>query len=339
MPTSFRERSSLTFHHHCRYHRYFRESRADCYDALQGVHTHGDWGGWFGFHPRRVSVVQLLITLIASGMFAAAFAVGRVALLRLVRRRSERPRVVSPSPPDWLPYLDRHVPLVQRLSANQRQRLLVKTQQLLEGCRWEGCAGLRLTDAMRLTIAAQASLLVLEHEGEPYPEVNTILVYPGTFRPRRFSWTPSAEAEWEEAPALGESWQHGVVILAWDSAAAGGADPADGQNVVLHEFAHQLDTASSQADGVPRLPAGAYEPWSAILERGFDRLVADAELGRQGVLDHYGATSRAEFFAVATEAFFEKPRALQDEQPALYDVLARFYRLDLASRASRDSAS
>jgi Mlc titration factor MtfA (ptsG expression regulator) len=275
-------------------------------------------------------VVQLLITLIASGMFAAAFAVGRVALLRLVRRQSERPRVVSPPPPDWLPYLDHHVPLVQRLSANQRQRLLVKTRQLLEGCRWEGCAGLRLTDAMRLTIAAQASLLVLEHEGEPYPEVDTILVYPGTFRPRRFSWTPSAEAEWEEPPALGESWKHGVVILAWDSVAAGGTDPADGHNVVFHEFAHQLDTASGPADGVPRLPAGAYEPWSAMLEHDFDRLVAEAGLGRQGVLDHYGATSRAEFFAVATEAFFERPAELRHEHPELYAALRDYYKQDPA---------
>jgi MtfA peptidase len=276
-------------------------------------------------------LVPLLITLIASGMFAAAVAVGRVALLRLIRRRIERPRAVSSPPPDWLPYLDHHVPLVQRLSANQRQRLLIKTQQLLEGCRWEGCAGLRLTEEMRLTIAAQASLLVLEHEGEPYPEVNTILVYPGTFRPRRFSWTPSAEVGLEEAPALGESWQHGVVILAWDSVAVGGADPADGQNVVFHEFAHQLDTGSSPLDGVPRLPTGAYEPWSAMLERDFERLVADAELGRQGVLDHYGATSRAEFFAVATEAFFERPAELRHEHSELYAALRDYYKQDLAS--------
>ena len=205
-------------------------------------------------------------------------------------------------------------------------------QQLIQGCRWEGCGGLRLTEDMQLTIAAHACLLVLEQPGEPYPYLRNVLVYPGTFRPRRFSWTPSADAHALGDPSLGESWKHGVVILAWDSAEAGAQDPADGQNVVLHEFAHQLDGDSGRFDGTPRLPdATALASWATMLEANFDQLVSEASAGAQGVLDHYGATDRAEFFAVATEAFFERPTELQRERPELYDALRKYYQQDPAA--------
>jgi Mlc titration factor MtfA (ptsG expression regulator) len=183
---------------------------------------------------------------------------------------------------------------------------------------------------MQIIIAAHACMLVLEHHGEPYPGLRNILVYPGTFQPRRFSWTPSADTE-QEDPLLGESWKHGIVILAWDSAREGASDPADGHNVVLHEFAHQLDGASGNFDGVPRIPdATALSSWTAMLQSDFDRLIRDAEAGTPGVLDHYGATNQAEFFAVATEAFFERPAELQLERPALYEALRIYYRQDPA---------
>jgi Mlc titration factor MtfA (ptsG expression regulator) len=278
-------------------------------------------------------LIQVLVTLVASGMFAGAFAVGRTALFRWLRGPSTRPSIYPPIPSFWRSLLQSQVPLSRRLTTAQRERLLQKMQQLIHGCRWEGCAGLRLTEDMQVVIAAHACLLVLEHPGDPYPGLDSILIYPGTFRPRRFSWTPSADAE-EEDPALGESWNHGVVILAWDSAVAGAADPADGQNVVLHEFAHQLDTASGRADGTPRLPdATALASWSAMLERDFERLSREAEAGTQGVLDHYGATDQAEFFAVATEAFFERPIELQRERPALYEALRGYYQQDPAAPA------
>jgi MtfA peptidase len=278
-------------------------------------------------------LIQVLVTLVASGMFAGAFAVGRTALRRFLLGPSARPSIYPPIPSFWRSLLQSQVPLSRRLTSAQCERLLQKMQQLIVGCRWEGCAGLRLTEDMQVVIAAHACLLVLEHEGDPYPGLDGILIYPGTFRPRQFSWTPSSEAE-EEDPALGESWKHGVVILAWDSALAGAADPGDGQNVVLHEFAHQLDTASGSADGTPRLPdATALASWSAMLESDFDRLGREVEAGTQGVLDHYGATNPAEFFAVATEAFFERPVELQRERPALYDALRGYYRQDPAPPA------
>jgi Mlc titration factor MtfA (ptsG expression regulator) len=278
-------------------------------------------------------LIRLLVTLVASGMFAGAFAVGRAALLRLLVGARPRPSSYPPAPASWHAILGSSVPLAGGLSRDQRDRLLIKMQHLIRGCRWEGCAGLTLTEEMQVVIAAHACLLVLEQPGEPYPELRNVLVYPGTFRPRRFSWTPSAEAEHQEDPALGESWKHGVVILAWDSAEAGARDPADGRNVVLHEFAHQLDGAHGEFDGTPRLPdATALASWASMLDMDFEKLVSEVEAGRPGVLDPYGATNRAEFFAVATEAFFERPAELQVERPALYEALRRYYRQDPAAR-------
>jgi MtfA peptidase len=276
-------------------------------------------------------LIRLLVTLIASGMFAGAFAVGRAALLRALFGTRPRPSFHPPVPAAWQHVLRSRVPLASRLTSGQRDRLLQKMQELIHGCRWEGCAGLTLTEEMQVVIAAHACLLVLEHPGEPYPGLRSILVYPGTFRPRRFSWTPSAETEHQEDPALGESWKQGVVILAWDSADAGARDPADGQNVVLHEFAHQLDGADGRFDGTPRLAsAAALASWTSMLDVDFDRLVAEVEAGRPGVLDPYGATDRAEFFAVATESFFERPAELRAEHPALYQAMRQYYGQDPA---------
>ena len=240
-------------------------------------------------------------------------------------------------PLSWRSLLHTRVPLSRRLSSSQRELLLHKTRELVEGCRWEGCGGLRLTEDMRVVIAAHACLLVLEHPGDPYPDLDEILVYPGTFQPRRFSWTPAADTD-RESPALGESWKHGVVILAWDSAVAGAGDPGDGQNVVIHEFAHQLDTTGGLVDGTPRLPdATALSSWTTMLERDFELLCHEAEAGTQGVLDHYGATDHAEFFAVATEAFFERPAELRQERPELFDALRRYYRQDPGAPAGAEA--
>ena len=274
-------------------------------------------------------LIQLLVTLVASGMFAAAFAVGRAALSR--KLVGPRPRGVyyPPVPALWRTIVASRVPLTRRLTSSQRDRLLVKMQHLIRGCRWEGCGGLRLTEDMQVVIAAHACLLVLEQPGEPYPSLRYVLGYPGTCQPRRFSWTPSADAGNPEDPALGESWKHGVVILAWDSADEGARDPADGRNVVLHEFAHQLDGSNGPFDGVPRLPnATALASWAVMLEEQYEHLVGEAEAGTEGVLDHYGATDRAEFFAVATEAFFERPVELRSERPELYEALRQYYGQD-----------
>ncbi len=276
--------------------------------------------------------MPLVLILFTGGMFAAGFWVF-TGMLRRVFGWQSRKALARPVPAHWTRLVRERVPLSAQLTRAEFTRLLAKTLDLVDTRHWEGCAGLVLTEEMQVTIAAQAALLVLEHSGDPYPALDTILLYPSTFRPRRRSWTPSADSE-PEPLTLGESWKYGVVILSWDSVEDGLANPADGQNVAVHEFAHQLDMASGTADGTPTLRSAAvYTAWSEMLARDFERLMTDEDAGRESVLDFYGTTNPAEFFAVASEAFFERPRPLQQAYPELYAALAEYYRQDPASRA------
>jgi Mlc titration factor MtfA (ptsG expression regulator) len=246
--------------------------------------------------------------------------------VRLGRARAE------PLPAGWADRVAAVMPAFTRLTAAERDKLLRDMRDLLSTRSWEGAGGLELTDEIRLTIAAQACLLTLGFEGDPYPSLHTILVYPSTFVPASpFSWTARGRARREE-PTLGESWTDGVIVLAWDQAAAGGAGPDDGDNVVLHEFAHQLDRGDGEMDGVPRIPSADYRAWTAVVAREFRSLERAAREGRPDVLDEYGATDPAEFFAVATETFFERPKELERERPELYDALRRYYRQDPGRR-------
>jgi MtfA peptidase len=275
----------------------------------------------------------LMVVLTAAGMFGAALVVGRLLVSGFLGRPVGR-TPSRPVPSHWAAQIESQVPLVLRLNPAERERLLQKVHRLIDGRHWEGCGGLDLTEEIQLSIAAQACLLVLEHDGEPYPGVKAILVYPSTFRPRSFSWTPSADHEFR-SPALGQAWQNGIVILAWDSVRAGAENPFDGQNVVFHEFAHELDAESGGMDGSPRFTnRSAYAAWTGVLELEYAQLLRNAEAGLPTVLDQYGATDRSEFFAVATEAFFEMPRLLQQKHPHLYEQLSSFYRQDPAARCA-----
>src|SRR5204863_1858260 len=135
------------------------------------------------------------------------------------------------------------------------------------------------------------------------------------------------------ARLMGESWGDGVVVISWDDAVRGARNPGDGDNVVLHEFAHQLDAEDGVSDGAPILSPSALRTWGGVLSREYERLRQDAAHDRRSALDEYGATNEAEFFAVATETFFEKPVQLEREHPALYAQLQQFYRQDPARRA------
>lgn len=249
----------------------------------------------------------------------------------LFGRRRRAALRAAPFPAAWAALIERNVPLVARLSASDRAELFGHVQVLVAEKHWEGAGGLVLDDEIRVTIAAQACLLLL-HRGveNPYPELDTVLVYP---RGWRTETRHVQDGLVTEGPAhhLGESWRRGLVILAWDAARRGAADDDDGQNVVLHEFAHQLDTEAGAADGAPALPDRAmYGPWARVLGREYEALVDALHQGRPTTLDPYGATNPAEFFAVVTELFFERPRRLRERHPALYDQLKAFYRQDPA---------
>ena len=245
----------------------------------------------------------------------------------LKERRRRRLRE-QPLPDEWRALITRNLPFFSRLPAPDQKELLGHVQVFLAEKRFEGCAGLELTDEIRLTIATQACLLLLHRKTDYYPRLLTILVYPSGFivddsRPLGSDiWQEGKEAR------LGETGrQMGSLVLAWDAARRGALDPSDGQNLVLHEFAHQLDFEDFATDGVPALASrNDQRSWAEVMKIEFAALRAADETGIPTLLDGYGATNPAEFFAVATEAFFERPLALRQARPRLYSELQRFFR-------------
>jgi Mlc titration factor MtfA (ptsG expression regulator) len=185
---------------------------------------------------------------------------------------------------------------------------------------------------VRVTIAAQACLLLLNRESHYFPRLRKILVYPAPFIVERLRLEPSGVLQETRHALSGESWTLGQVVLSWEDAANGAAIPDDGANVVIHEFAHQLDQEKGFANGAPPLGTrGRYLAWSTVLSDEFERLRWTAAQGLPSLLNPYGATEPAEFFAVASEVFFEQSHRMAAEHPALYDELRRFYRVDPAS--------
>jgi Mlc titration factor MtfA (ptsG expression regulator) len=239
----------------------------------------------------------------------------------------------EPVPDNWRDIVARNVPLAAGLSPEERERLLRLIQVFIHDKPFEGCGGLEITEEMRITIAAHACLLLLHLEGPCYPTVKRILVYPNAFQPKRVLPRHYAGVVPGPVAESGEAWRDGIVVLSWDDVHRGGANPADGDDVVLHEFAHALDQEDGDAGGTPVLDSPSLvKSWARILSAHYEQLRQDVDAGRATVLDEYGATNPAEFFAVATETFFEKPEQLKTAEPDLYDQLRQFYRQDPASR-------
>ena len=253
-------------------------------------------------------------------------------LLRPIRHARRASLLEQPFPTEWEPYIAR-LPFFQALDDRGRGRVRDDLRVLVAEKNWEGCGGFTLTDEVRVTIAAQASLLLLNIEHEYYRHVTSILVYPAAYRtiPQR-----GADGVVREGQAnLGEAWRRGPVVLSWDDAKRGALDPGDGHNLVFHEFAHKLDMLDGAADGTPPIADRAlFDRWVETMTREFRALREDSARGRATVLDTYGATNPAEFFAVATECFFEKSRQLAQRHPALYELLRAYYHQDPANRSS-----
>ncbi|WP_342618371.1 M90 family metallopeptidase [Rhodoferax sp. GW822-FHT02A01] len=245
-------------------------------------------------------------------------------------RRRQRTRVAArPFPRAWRTILRRRVPLFQSLPADLQLQLKQSIQIFIAEKPFIGCAGQSITDEVRVTIAAQACLLLLNRPHHNFPNLRQILVYPTRFVVPRLHTDSAGVAHQGSNVLSGESWSQGQVVLSWQDVLEGAAIPDDGHNVVLHEFAHQLDQEDGAANGAPQLRSlqdGGR--WAGVMQREFDRLQQDALLGAPTLLNPYGATNPAEFFAVATEVFFEQPRLLAQEHAQLYEELARFYRTD-----------
>ena len=252
------------------------------------------------------------------------------------RRRRRRLRA-RPLPAEWSEVLERGVAHWRLLDEADRRELAGHVQVLVAEKHFEGCGGLRITDEVRVTIAAQACLLLLHRDTDYFPGLMSIVVYPTVY------WAPRAQTRpggvVDELPEVrqGESWERGAVVLAWDRVCHGAADARSGENVVLHEFAHQLDVESGQIDGAPSLRnRRERRVWSEVFSRAYADHRHALGRGLPTLLDAYAATHPAEFFAVVTEAFFERPAALGRQHPELYSQLSSYFAQAPAGRAERE---
>ena len=271
-----------------------------------------------------INALPLLLTI--------AFGLGVITWLAgspLLQRRRRRKLREQPFPPAWRRILRRRVPYVQRLPPDLQLRLKQDIQVFLAEKPILGCAGLTVNDEMRVSIAALACLPLLGARRGYYPKLTQILLYPGAFVVDR-PVNKEGGVQMEQRRALaGESWAQGQVLLSWDDVQAGAADPGDGHNVVIHEFAHQLDQAKGLANGAPLLASKqAYRLWSTVMQNEFDALSLRVKRGEPGLIDAYGATDPAEFFAVSSELFFERPMDLAQHHPALFALLRSYYKLN-----------
>ncbi len=246
-----------------------------------------------------------------------------------LRERRRRRILAEPFPAEWDAILD-EIAVVRHLRPESRQRLRELVQVFIREKHWEGCGGLELTDDMKVTIAAQACRLVLGRGDHLYDDVASILVYPSTVvvppnRPRTFEQAIMPVPH-GGTTILGQAMLGGPVVLAWDAVEDGARGQAHG-NVTLHEFAHKLDMANGRIDGTPPLATRAErDRWARVCSAAYERHRMLVDAGWPTMLDPYGATNEAEFFAVATEAYFTRGWELDFEHPELYALLADFYR-------------
>ncbi len=253
---------------------------------------------------------------------------GKVFFAKL-KQRKRRSLLERPFPEKWSAILQKNLPPYIHLPLHLRQQLQDYIRIFVSEKSFEGCGGLVLDDDIKVTIAAQACMLLLNRKSDCYPKLYSVLVYPSTY----VAGTRSSIINMPESSSvrLGESWNHGAVVLAWDSVLHGAVNFRDGHNVAMHEFAHQLDQEDGRADGVPiHAVRSAYSTWSQVFSKEYELLQYKSKKGKKSVMHKYGATNPAEFFAVATETFFEKPIQLKKKHPALYHELQTFYNVDPA---------
>ena len=272
-----------------------------------------------------------MVIIIVSGILC----VGVIAALAAVKilRAEKRKKVMSePVPPEWENILSENIELYRHLPADLKEQLHNDMKVFLHEKEFEGCAGLEVTEEMRVTIAGEACILLLNRKPTFFPNLKSILIYPHPYTAPGYKAVASGHYIEEPSLRSGESWTGGDLVLAWDYVKYGGQDGEDGQNVVLHEFAHQLDQEDGKADGAPILgKSSRYREWARVFNHEYQQLQSDLEHNKKTDMDAYGATNPAEFFAVATETFFEKSRQMKKHEPELYQELKDYYKLDPVS--------
>ena len=237
--------------------------------------------------------------------------------------------IEAPFPTEWVSIVERNISIYRNLPKPLRLQLRKLIKQFLHQKHFTGAGGLKITDEIRVTIAAEACMLLVNRKTNVYPSLRYIIVYPSAFVVDRPQGGADGIVSEGRKGLLGESWSNGKVILAWDNVLHGSRNFVDGQNVVLHEFAHQLDSESGSTNGAPILAGkSCLRTWATTLSGEFDELQKDAWRGKRSLIDHYGATNPAEFFAVSTETFFEKPVQMAQHHAELFEVLKCYYRID-----------
>jgi hypothetical protein len=244
-----------------------------------------------------------------------------------IKKNARRKEIMKQKFPEkYVQILEKQLQFYNKLSEDMKDRLHKKIMVFLEEVRFEVCQGLELNDEIRLTIAGQASMLLINHKDSFFNLLQVVLVYPSAYLARQAN--PDGTIE-ESSVRLGESWTTGTVVLAWDNVLHGIRNTNDGHDVVLHEFAHQLDQEDGSGNGAPILEGNSsYASWARVLGREYKEHKKRSKKFKKTVMDRYGATNPAEFFAVATETFFEKPQQLKKKHPELFDELKKFYKID-----------
>ncbi len=250
---------------------------------------------------------------------------------KIWRRRRTLNR--EPLPDDLWQSVVARLPFLHGLTRDELERLRQWIILFLHAKRMNAAGGLTLTDEMRVLIAAQACILILNLDLDCYDGWVEIIVYPGEFVPEYDYTDEDGVVHHIREPLSGEAWLGGPVILSW-------ADAGPGHNVVIHEFAHKLDMLNGDANGFPPLHTGmSQQAWSAAFSAAYQDFCVRVNAHEDTDIDPYAAENPAEFFAVMSEAFFEMPLAVKRDYPEVYGQLASFYRQDPAQRVGHQPHS
>jgi len=264
--------------------------------------------------------------------FGLIFIIILVWVIRLRLQHARRNKLFKkPLRPEWNQTLESNVALYNLLPESLRKELHGRINIFLDEKEFIGCAGLQISDEIRITIAGNACLLLLKRDKHCFPGFTSILVYPDTYVSREVHYDGLVAVSKDNIRA-GESWRRGPIVLSWADVMRGTQNHSEGHNVVLHEFAHKLDETNEFMDGLPILrDSSHYAEWAEVMSKEYESHLIRVDKGSDTVIDEYGAVSPPEFFAVATESFFEKPTQMKKKHPDLYRQFKRFYHLDPAS--------